>query len=86
MAENVRRWKEETTGRKETPIVVEKPAKKTTKKQSNQIGDLGEVQFLPTQFGFLPVRGYQLAVMTVGQTTKHMSPIKTHHFLRKKMK
>jgi hypothetical protein len=32
MAENVRRWKETTTGRKETLIVVEKPAKKTTKK------------------------------------------------------
>ena len=32
MSENVRRWKEQTTGRKETPIVVEKPAKKTTKK------------------------------------------------------
>jgi len=32
MAENVRRWKEETTGRKEEPIVVKKPAKKTTKK------------------------------------------------------
>jgi len=30
--------------------------------KSNRLGDLGEVQLLPTQFGFLPVRGYQLAV------------------------
>jgi hypothetical protein len=32
MTANVRRWQETTTGRKETPIVVEKPVKKTTKK------------------------------------------------------
>jgi len=28
MTANVRRWQETTTGRKETPIVAEKPAKK----------------------------------------------------------
>ena len=38
--------------------------------KSNQIGDLGEVRFLPTQFGFCPLRRIPLAVDGGKQTAK----------------
>ena len=37
MAENVRHWKQTTTGRKRIPLAeLEKPAKKTTEKKSEE--------------------------------------------------
>ena len=36
MTENVRHWKLTTTGRKNIPIVKEKPVKKTTKKKTEE--------------------------------------------------